>query len=55
MSKQESLEHQARLELAICLATAKDGNPQLKKKLLKSILQKDKIIRRVFETYGVKA
>jgi len=55
MNKQESLEHQARLELAICLATAKDGSPQMKKKLLKSILQKDKVVRRIFETYGVKA
>jgi len=55
MGKQESLEHQARLILAICLATAKDGNPQMKKKLLKSILQKDKVVKRILETYRVKA
>jgi hypothetical protein len=43
----------ARLEIAVNLAVSNDGNPEMKRELLKSICETDKVVKAVMQIYGI--
>jgi len=53
MNKEERQLHQARLEVAIAILSDKKPLNEPKRKLLRAIVNTDKIVDRILRTYGI--